>query len=171
MFIKNFLIFRLNFNCKQKMKYLLLSIITLLTVYSVEAQEDWKNKSTNKYVTKTNLNTDFSKEEKNMVIEVFGDKAKELVFDDNEFSKAIKHLLRNRIEIVKIDDPSKQKKTKMISELGLANYYNESLKEDAEFNISNFNPLKYNLDFFSKGTYIYRIDNTNYFIQVSSQYK
>lgn len=153
------------------MKQLLLLIFIILNVNLIKAQEDWKKKSTNEFIKQTNLNTDFSKEERNKVIEVFGDNSKKIVFDDPEFSKSIKHLLRNRIEVLKIEDPKKQKMTKLLSQVRLANFYNSSLKLDKNFDIDNFNPLKYNLEFFSKGSYIYRIDNTDYFIQILSQYK
>jgi hypothetical protein len=38
----------------------------------------------------------------------------------------------------------------------------------ANFNVSTFNPLVYNLDFFSDRTVVYRIDNTGYLLIVKS---
>ncbi|VAW36026.1 hypothetical protein MNBD_GAMMA01-1060, partial [hydrothermal vent metagenome] len=38
------------------------------------------------------------------------------------------------------------------------------------FNKNTFNPLKYTFDFYSRGGYMYKVDNTNYFIIIKSQY-
>ncbi len=94
-----------------------------------------------------------------------------MVLNNPEFLKDIKHLLRNRIEIYEEADVSKQKKTKLLSQVSLNKTYNSNLKRDLSFNRDTFNPLKYQLDFFEKGTYLYQIDNTNYFILVTSQYR
>jgi hypothetical protein len=51
------------------------------------------------------------------------------------------------------------------------NYYVSDLQRDANFNPQNFNPLKYLFNFYSRGTQMYRVDNTNYFIIIESQYK
>lgn len=118
-----------------------------------------------------NVDEPLTKKEKTMIDEVYQSKAKKVVFDDEEFLKDIKHLLRNRITIYEDNNPETQKKCKLLSQVPLNTEYNENLKRDVKFDIVNFNPLKYQLDFFSKGTYLYRIDNTNYFILVTSQYR
>lgn len=118
-----------------------------------------------------NVEAPLTKKEKAMINEVYQSKANELVYQNSDFLKDLKHLLRNRITIYKDTNPKTQKFTKLLSEVPLFNDYNSSLTRDANFNINNFNPLKYKLNFFSKGTYVYRIDNTDYFIQVISQYR
>ena len=112
-----------------------------------------------------------SQKERKMIVEVFGNKADEFVFKNEEFLKDIKHLLRNRIRIFEITDEKKQKKTKLLSQVDLYLKHNKNLQRDKTFDISTFNPLKYKLDFFANGTYLYKIDNTDYFIQITSQYR
>ncbi|WP_296317210.1 hypothetical protein [Winogradskyella sp. UBA3174] len=119
----------------------------------------------------TNVEAPLNKKETAMIKEVFQSKSKELVFNNETFLKDIKHLLRNRILIYEEVNAKAQKQTKMLSEIPLFDDHNKNLKRDSKFDISNFNPLKYKLDFFANGTYVYRIDSTNYFIQVTSQYR
>ncbi|NRR91741.1 hypothetical protein HSX10_09215 [Winogradskyella undariae] len=118
-----------------------------------------------------NVDTPLTKKEKSMIEEVYQLQAQEMVYDNESFLKDIKHLLRNRILIYEDVDPKTQKKGKLLSNVPLFKTYNKNLKRDTKFNVENFNPLKYQLDFFANGTYVYQIDNTNYFIQVTSQYR
>ena len=39
------------------------------------------------------------------------------------------------------------------------------------YNKKRFNVLKYNLEFFGRGSRLYRIDNTDYFIIIKSQHQ
>ncbi|WP_179005412.1 hypothetical protein [Winogradskyella forsetii] len=118
-----------------------------------------------------NVEAPLTKEEKAMIEEVYQSKTKELVYDDEQFLKDIKHLLRNRITIYQDSNPKTQKKGMLLSDTPLFNKHNKDLKRDVDFDLKNFNPLKYELDFFANGTYVYRIDNTDYFIQVTSQHR
>ena len=118
----------------------------------------------------SNVDAPLSKNEKAMIKEVYQSKAIQEVFN-NDFLKDIKHLLRNRILIYEENNPKAQKKTTLLSEVPLFDDYNKDLKRDKKFDVSNFNPLKYKLDFFANGTYLYRVDNTNYFIQITSQHR
>ncbi|WP_179354625.1 hypothetical protein [Winogradskyella vidalii] len=118
-----------------------------------------------------NVKAPLTKNEKALIDEVYQSKAQTLVYDDAKYLKDVKHLLRNRITIYEDGNPKTQKKGMMLSDIPLFDSYNKDLKRDENFNVENFNPLKYQLDFFAKGTYVYRVDNTNYFIQVTSQYR
>lgn len=118
-----------------------------------------------------NVNAPLTKKEKAMIKEVYQSKANEIVFNNEDYLRDIKHLLRNRITIYEDKNAKTQKNGKLLSDMPLLTTYNKNLKRDTIFDISNFNPLKYQLDFFANGTYVYRIDNTNYFIQVISQYR
>jgi len=117
-----------------------------------------------------NVNAPLSKNERAMIDEVYKDQADSKVYNNATFLKDIKHLLRNRILIYKDENPKTQKGMQL-SQVPLFDTYNKNLKRDVDFKVDNFNPLKYQLDFFSKGTYVYKVDNTNYFIQVTSQYR
>lgn len=118
-----------------------------------------------------NVEAPLTNKEKAMIKEVYQSEADNKVFNNDSFLRDIKHLLRNRITIYEENNQKAQKKCKLLSEIPLFDDYNKNLKRDVKFNISNFNPLKYKLDFFANGTYLYRIDNTNYFILVTSQYR
>lgn len=117
-----------------------------------------------------NVNAPLTKTEKVMIEEVYQSEAKEKVFNNKAFLKAIKHLLRNRLLIYEELDAKKQK-GKLLSLVPLFNTYNKTIKRDNVFNRSTFNPLKYQLDFFANGTYVYHIDDTNYYIQITSQHR
>ena len=102
--------------------------------------------------------------------EVYGDKLQEFVLNRPQRLKDIKHLLRNRIEIKTISNPSDQKKSVLLSQVPLFNYYVNDLKRDTNFNPQNFNPLKYLFNFYSTESHMYRVDNSNYFILIKSQH-
>lgn len=146
-----------------------LKLIYLLPILFVSLGTFGQQKTTIDYPS--NVDAPLSKVEKAMINEVYQSKANQEVFNNIEFLKDIKHLLRNRILIYEENNPKAQKKTTLLSEVPLFNDYNKNLKRDERFNISDFNPLKYKLDFFANGTYLYRVDNTNYFIQITSQHR
>ncbi len=118
-----------------------------------------------------NVESPLSNAEKAMIEEVYQSQSEALIYNNPKALKDIKHLLRNRILIYKESNTKYQKKTKLLSQIPLNNQYNSNLKRDVVFNKERFNPLKYQLDFFKNGTYLYRIDKTDYFIQVTSQFR
>lgn len=150
----------------------IVSVLLCLLAFNLSnAQADVVEQTYESVKYHENVNTSLTDKELSQIEEVYGDMTQTLILDNPQRLKDIKHLLRNRIEIYTEDDLGKQKQTKYLSEVLLFNKYNKDLKRDAEFDLETFNPLKYSLAFFGKGTYIYRIDNTNYFIQVTSQYR
>lgn len=152
------------------MKKIVLHVVLLLTICSSFSQVE-KNNDTVGIVYKSNVDEPLTKAELLKIKEVYADKTNQVVLDNPTVLKDIKSLLRNRLVIYQETDPLKQKKCKLLSEVPLNTTYNKSLKRDKSYNEASFNPLKYKLDFFEKGTYLYRIDNTDYFIKVISQYR
>lgn len=142
----------------------------MFSSFNLSAQSDWISNHDVSYATSNNLSSKFTKKEKQFINEVYGDQAKKLVYNNADFSKSLKHLLRNRIELIDVSTNPKLKKGKLLSQVKLSNDYTAQEK-DKFFNLETFNPLKYKLDFFSKGTYLYIIDNSNYVIQITSQYR
>lgn len=118
-----------------------------------------------------NINAPLTSKEKAQIDEAYGDKADEYIYSNGQNLKLMKQLLRNRIKISQTDNPNFLKKGKFLSEVPLFDYFNKTIKREAVFNLETFNPLCYRLDFFSKGNYFYRIDNTNYYIEITSQYR
>jgi len=145
-------------------------ILLILTVCLITFNSQSQNKRSSIQFPE-NVDAPLTKKEKTMIDEVYQSKASELIYNKKEKLEDIKHLLRNRILIYEDTNPKTQKKCKLLSEVPLLSTHNKNLKRDAKFNVSTFNPLKYQLDFFANGTYVYRIDNTNYFIQITSQYR
>ena len=100
--------------------------------------------------------------------EVYADKTQELVLNDHERHALLIDLLQNRLKVMESQPNTKENYIKL-SEIALLNKYNPALTRDASFDPENFNPLKYNLNFFPKTTTAYRIDNTNYIIIIQPQ--
>ena len=120
------------------------------------------------FISKTQVNQQVISNSKidQYIEQVYGVYADELVFNTSKYG-LIKTLLRNRIEYKQQSDLS-GKEFKKLSEVPLKNKYNPDLRRDATFNPNNFNPLKYQMDFFNTNGVVYRVDNTNYLIIIKS---
>lgn len=116
------------------------------------------------------INNPLTQKELNQIIEVYGECAEKEVLNRPQRLRDIKHLLRNRIEY-KLIVQEDLKPLKMLSEIPLFNVYVSSLKRDTAFNPESFNPLKYNIDFFSTTGTMIKVDKTNYYIIIKSQHQ
>ena len=81
----------------------------------------------------------------------------------------MKNLLRNRIIIQKTPSSRNQKKCPLLSEVPLFDAFVSEVKRDAVFDPEKFNPLKYSFSFYGRGSHIYQVDGTDYFILIVSQ--
>ena len=106
--------------------------------------------------------------EKKMLTEVYGETLQKNVLGNSPRLKSLKNILRNRVEIISL--PNYYKDYKLLSQVPLFNKYNSSLKREV-FSKSTFNPLKYNFDFYAKQNQIFRIDHTDYYIVIKTQYQ
>jgi hypothetical protein len=120
---------------------------------------------------KDNVNAPLTSAELALINEVYGNTANANVLDKPQRLKDTKNILRNRVEIKNIPNPSDQKPCTLLSEVPLLDYYVSDLQRDTDFSPQNFNPLKYLFNYYSYGTHMYRVDNTNYFIIIKSQHK
>ncbi len=147
------------------------ALVFTFSIYNVTAQSQIKQiQKTVKY--KDNVNAPLTAKELANLKEVYADKLEEYVLNRPEYLTYMKHLLRNRIEIVNKADLIKHKdKYELLSEVGLFNNYNSNLTMDTGYNPETFNVLKYNVRYHGNGASIYRIDNTNYFIIIKSQHQ
>jgi hypothetical protein len=100
--------------------------------------------------------------------EVYGEKTQEVFQNDPERLSLLTDLLDNRIKLIESPVVGEDKYTKL-SAVPLLNKYNPNLTRDVVFDINTFNPLKYNLNFFTTEIQIYRIDNTDYLLVIDSQ--
>lgn len=153
------------------MKKLILSIFVILFIPVSLVSQTVEYKYTLPLVKYgENVNLPLTQKELNQIIEVYGDDAEKEVLSRPQRLKDIKHLLRNRIEFKMLPEGN-LKPFRLLSEIPLFNFYVTTLKRDLVFNPENFNPLKYNIEYFSTiGTTI-KIDNTNYYLIIKSQHQ
>jgi len=144
-------------------------ILFSLNSFSGEAQTTKKQALTTvKY--RDNVKAPLNSNELRMLKEAYADKLNAYVLSKPQRLKDFKNLLRNRIVVKKITSISDASKYQTISQAGLFDSYNKNLSFDTSYNPNTFNPLKYNLQFFGRGSAMYRIDNTDYFIIIKSQH-
>lgn len=98
--------------------------------------------------------------------EVYADKTQELVLNRPSRLNYLNDILQNRFKIEESINSSEDKFPKL-SQVELLNKYNPNLTRDEVVDINTFNPLKYNFDFLSKMTMVYRVDNTDYIIVIT----
>ena len=146
------------------------ALLIFLLALNVNAQDQNNQQPLPLVNYNQNVEAPLKMAERQLLEEVYGDKLQEYVLSKPQRLKAIKDILRNRVEIKEISNPRDQKDCELLSEVSLFDYYVQDLKRDAVFNKNSFNPLKYNFEFYSRGTHMYRVDNTNYFIVIKSQH-
>lgn len=155
---------------KFKITYLLVCLFALNTLFSFAQQTKRQPLTLVKY--KENVKAPLTVIEHAMLKEVYANELNKYVLSNPQRLKDLKHLLRNRITIKLMPDmvPNNEK-YKSLSEVGLFDSYNKNLKFDETYNKQTFNPLKYNIEYHGRGSRIYRIDNTDYFIIIKSQHQ
>lgn len=100
------------------------------------------------------------------VAEVYGET---FVSNNPTLVSAFGKLLNDRIEI-RQEGQNADEKYPLLSSLGVNNKINPNLTAfSGGFQLSTFNPLRYNFDFFSNQTQIIRVDNTDYLMIVQPQ--
>lgn len=100
--------------------------------------------------------------------EVYGNMTEQIAQNEPDRIKALNDLLENRIKIIESPVVGEDKYTKL-SSVALLNKYNPNLERDKEFDPKNFNALKYNMNFFTTQTQVYRVDNTDFIIIINPQ--
>ena len=115
----------------------------------------------------TNVKTNYSDAFiKKCIVEVFQDKADELVFSSKSKSKSlqkINRLFKKRLVIKHILNYTNEDVV-LLSTVPLFDRHNKNLVVDTAYNSETFNPLKYKFKFNENKTMIYRIDATDYLI-------
>lgn len=100
--------------------------------------------------------------ESQFIVEVFGN----TITNDSQHYKNLQKLLRERVVFIK-EPFQENEKFSNISQTSLLNKYNNNLVKDITFDENNFNILKYNLNFFSPNTKVYRFDNSDWLIVIN----
>jgi len=117
-----------------------------------------------------NVKETLTQKERKYIIEAYGDKAEDFVFNNPQRLKEFKHILRNRVVI----EFYKNKDLSSITPLSKVPFINSSksnIKSSYIFNPEMFNPLLYMFDFFSSNSIkYYHVDNTQYLIKILPQH-
>ena len=116
-----------------------------------------------------NVDSPLTIKEKDMLTEVYQGQLEKYILSNPSRLKNMKHLLRNRIQVIQMDGSTNSDKYINLSNVELLDHYNENLLRDKVFNKNNFNPLKYNLPFFKIGGSMYKIYDTNYYLVIKTQ--
>lgn len=148
-----------------------LLFVVLLSV-SLQTNAQQKNISEIKHINySNNVNKPLTDAELAMINEVYGDQTEEYVLHNSNFLKNIKNILRNRVEIMELENKDLSS-FRTLSSVPLIKAFNSSILRDNVFNPKTFNPLKYDFNFNSRDLIkYYRVDNTNYLIVIHSQYQ
>lgn len=150
-----------------KLLYILL-LLFAVNVFTSEAQNK-KEKALTQVKFNENTNAPLTTMEMSILTEAYGESLEALVLSKSQRLKDLKHLLRNRIQIV-------DAKNKEVSHFPLMSsqptfkYYKKSFSKNILYQGLNFNPLQFNLNFYSKEATTYRIDNTNYILIIKPQH-
>lgn len=102
------------------------------------------------------------------ITEVYGSRVSEMRVQNPGWINSMEILLNKRIRYEKSAWTAGEKYPRL-SEFQLLNHYNPELKRDDSFDPATFNPLKYDLEFFSARTMVYRIDGSNYLLVIEPQ--
>jgi hypothetical protein len=155
------------------MKYLLSIGLVLFMVIQTfgQSHQSLKKIPLPLAVFNDNVSNPLSIQERNFILEAYGDYAEAYVFSNPNKLKSIKQLLRNRIIIKRKASFEKYKGATKLSELSLFTTYVPDLKRDSYFDPKSFNPLKYNMQFHGTSAQVYDVDGTDYVILLKSQYQ
>lgn len=144
-------------------------IFSVLTVNTSFSQSNQKQKPLKHVIYNDNVEAALTANELKQINEVYGEHAEEDILSKPQRLKDVKHILRNRIEIMELPGKDLSSFTNL-STVPLFNHYNKALNRDASYNASTFNPLKYQFNFYSReGSKTYRFDNSQYLVVIKSQ--
>lgn len=155
---------------KIKLQSLIVLFFTMLLSTTAFSQRKIKPQPLPLVKYNSNVNAPLTAKELAQIKEVYGAEAEKEVLNRPQRVKDIKNILRNRV-VIKQMPGAELKPYPLLSEVTLFDAYVPTLKRDAEFNPKDFNPLKYNFNFYSIGAYMYRVDHTNYYIIIKSQHQ
>ena len=135
---------------------LLLSLFFLISIDNINSQ----NKNYNLWTIEfnENVNSPLNDIEKKYILEAYGESTYKRILNINPLLLNIKDILRNRVQILQ----KKYYVKEGLEKLSSVKRINTSLSPD----LNKFNPLLYDFDFESKKNQIYRVDNTDYLINI-----
>ena len=150
-----------------KQLYVLL-ILFSVNVFTSEAQNKKENALTQVQFN-DNVNAPLTSMEMTILTEAYGENLESLILSKPQRLKDLKHLLRNRLQIVNAKNKDLSP-FPLVSSQSVFKYYKKSFSNNILYQGINFNPLQFNLNFYSKEATTYRIDNTNYILIIKPQH-
>lgn len=153
-----------------KLHLLLVLGLSVLSFQNAQSQSKERQKPLTVVNFGNDIDAPFSSKEMSQIEEVYGNTIQANVLDHPQRIKDIKHILRNRVEIVDAGSKDLSSLPKL-SSVELFNDYQPGLVKDFNFNPNSFNPLKYKFNFYSRDAFIYHVDGTSYYIMIKSQFE
>lgn len=150
--------------------------ILLVCVASIFAHQNVKSQTTTyqqplKIITyNDNIKAPITAAELAKMQEVYGESLQKEILDRPQRVKDIKNILRNRVEIKQFKT-EEIKSCPLLSDVPLFDNYVHTLTRDTNFQPNDFNPLKYEFNFYGTGASMYKVDDTNYYIIIKSQHQ
>jgi len=147
----------------------LVIVLTVVSFFSIEIQAQTEMKPLTRVVYNENVNDPLTAHELSQIKEVYGDYTEKLLSRPQRL-KDLKNILRNRVEVMKVENKDLSS-FENLSSVPLFNPYNLNITRDVTYNPNTFNPLKYQFNFHSRQKdKFYRFDNSPYLIIIKSQY-
>jgi hypothetical protein len=105
------------------------------------------------------------------IAQVYTQSGKDFIKPESRRYAYFKDLYQNRIKFVKNDAKKLTLDSRLVklSSVPLYDTYNKGIMRDASFDPLQFNPFKYNIDFYSSKKLIYWIDNSDYLLVITPQ--
>ncbi|MEO6348485.1 MAG: hypothetical protein ABIO60_11320 [Aquaticitalea sp.] len=154
-----------------KLQVFILVVLSFVGIQNVLSQSIKKQQPLPLVVFNENVNEPLSIGELEKIKEVYGDEAESLILNRPHRLQDIKNILRNRIVYRQTQDGKILKGCPLLSTVPLFDYYVPRVSRDAIFNRDTFNPLKYSFNFYSNSAFMYKVDNSNYYILIKSQHQ
>ncbi len=153
-----------------KLHILIVFAVSIFAYQNVKSQAKTYQQPLTIVTYNDNVNAPFIAAEWAKMQEVYGESLQKEILDRPQRVKDIKNILRNRVEIRQFNNVE-VKSCPLLSAVPLFDNYVSNLTRDINFRPKDFNPLKYEFNFYGTGASMYKVDNTNYYIIIKSQHQ
>ena len=137
-----------------------LNHIKLLVLFFSSSFAFSQSYTINSLNTNSEKNVDYplTSQELSFIENAYDDETLKRIFKIKPLEKYIKDILRNRVQILNKEYQTNENLPKLSSV--------STITTIKKFNTNNFNPLLYNFDFDSQKSQIYRVDGTDFVINI-----
>lgn len=152
------------------LRFWMILAVNILIGHTAISQSPAKQEPLTVVTFADNVKEPLTSKELLQIKEVYGLKTDEVILNHTQRVKDIKNILRNRVVIVDAGNKDLSP-LKKLSQVELLDGLQGSVTRDVIFDPTDFNPLKYKFNFYSRHSDMYWVDNTKYFIVIKSQYQ